>query len=49
VLRWRKLTIAATRSPRPALALWYAAHNLGVNTDTANMDFATLPWRQELQ
>ena len=45
VLRWRKLTIAATLAAA-ALALWYAAHNLGVNTDTANMISATLPWRQ---
>ena len=28
------------------LAGWYAAGNLGVNTDTANMIAATLPWRQ---
>src|SRR5687768_903667 len=29
-----------------ALAAYYAAGNLGVNTDTANMISATLPWRQ---
>jgi hopanoid biosynthesis associated RND transporter like protein HpnN len=29
-----------------AFALWYAAGNLGVNTDTANMIAPTLPWRQ---
>lgn len=29
-----------------ALAGYYAAGNLGVNTDTANMIAATLPWRQ---
>ena len=33
--------LAARRSPR-----WYAARNLGVNTDTANMISAELPWRQ---
>ncbi len=45
VLRRRKLTIAATLAAA-AVALWYAASNLGVNTDTANMISATLPWRQ---
>jgi len=45
VLRRRKLTIAVTLAAA-VLALWYAAHNLGVNTDTANMISATLPWRQ---
>jgi hypothetical protein len=29
-----------------ALAGWYAAGNLGVNTDTANMISPTIPWRQ---
>ena len=29
-----------------ALAAWYAAGNLGVNTDTANMIAPTIPWRQ---
>jgi hopanoid biosynthesis associated RND transporter like protein HpnN len=29
-----------------ALAAYFAANNLGVNTDTANMISATLPWRQ---
>ena len=29
-----------------ALAAYYAAGNLGVNTDTANMIAATVPWRQ---
>lgn len=29
-----------------ALAAWYAAGNLGVNTDTANMISPTIPWRQ---
>jgi len=28
------------------LAGWYAAGNLGVNTDTANMISPTIPWRQ---
>jgi uncharacterized protein len=46
VLRWRLLTIAAGVAAA-AGALWYAAHNLGVNTDTANMISATLPWRQD--
>ena len=29
-----------------AVAAWYAAGNLGVNTDTANMISPTIPWRQ---
>jgi hopanoid biosynthesis associated RND transporter like protein HpnN len=29
-----------------AFAIYYAAGNLGVNTDTANMIAATVPWRQ---
>jgi len=29
-----------------ALAAWYAAGHLRINTDTANMISATLPWRQ---
>jgi hopanoid biosynthesis associated RND transporter like protein HpnN len=29
-----------------AAAAWYAAGNLGVNTDTANMIAPTIPWRQ---
>jgi hopanoid biosynthesis associated RND transporter like protein HpnN len=29
-----------------AAAAWYAADNLGVNTDTANMIAPTIPWRQ---
>jgi hopanoid biosynthesis associated RND transporter like protein HpnN len=45
VLRWRKVTIVAMLAAA-AFALWYAARNLGVNTDTANMISATLPWRQ---
>jgi hopanoid biosynthesis associated RND transporter like protein HpnN len=28
------------------LAMWYAARNLGVNTDTANMIAPTIAWRQ---
>src|SRR5688500_13637706 len=47
VLRRRKLTIVVTLAAAAA-ALWYAASNLGVNTDTANMISATLPWRQNL-
>ena len=31
------------------LRLYYAAGNLGVNTDTANMIAPTMPWRQHLQ
>jgi predicted RND superfamily exporter protein len=45
VLRWPKLTIIATLAAAGG-ALWYAAGNLGVNTDTANMISASLPWRQ---
>ena len=40
-----RLAAAATLA-LGALAGWYAAGNLGVNTDTANMIAATIPWRQ---
>jgi hopanoid biosynthesis associated RND transporter like protein HpnN len=46
VLEWPKLTIV-TMLAASAGALWYAAVNLGVNTDTANMISASLPWRQD--
>jgi hopanoid biosynthesis associated RND transporter like protein HpnN len=40
-----RLTAAVTLG-LAALAAWYAAQNLGVNTDTANMIAPTIPWRQ---
>ena len=40
-----RLTAAAALA-LTALAAWYAAGNLGVNTDTANMISPTIPWRQ---
>src|SRR5688572_25568971 len=40
-----RLTAAATLA-LAALAAWYAAGNLGVNTDTADMIAPTIPWRQ---
>jgi hopanoid biosynthesis associated RND transporter like protein HpnN len=40
-----RLTAAATLA-LALLAAWYAAGNLGVNTDTANMISPTIPWRQ---
>ena len=46
VLRWRKLAIAVSLLAT-ALAAFYAAGHLGVNTDTANMISATLPWRRD--
>ena len=45
ILRRRKLAIVALLAAA-ALSVWYAARNLGVNTDTTNMMSATLPWRQ---
>ena len=45
ILRWRKVAIVVLLAAAVA-SLWYAAHNLGVNTDTTNMISATLPWRQ---
>jgi hopanoid biosynthesis associated RND transporter like protein HpnN len=45
VLARPRLTALATLA-LGALAAWYAAGNLGVNTDTANMIAATVPWRQ---
>jgi hopanoid biosynthesis associated RND transporter like protein HpnN len=40
-----RLTAAATLAIG-VLAVWYAAGNLGVNTDTANMIAPTIAWRQ---
>ena len=40
-----RLTTAVTLAVG-ALAAWFAAGNLGVNTDTANMIAPTIPWRQ---
>ena len=45
ILRWRKIAIVALLAAA-VLSVWHAAHNLGVNTDTANLISATLPWRQ---
>ena len=45
VVAWPRLIAAATLA-LGALAAWYAADNLGVNTDTANMISPTIPWRQ---
>jgi uncharacterized protein len=44
-LRWRKLVIAVLLAGAIA-SVWYAAHHLGVNTDTTNMISRELPWRQ---
>ncbi len=49
---WARAVVARPRSVAiatlalGALAAWYAAGNLGVNTDTANMISPTIPWRQ---
>jgi hypothetical protein len=45
VLAWPKLVTTATLLAG-GLAVYYTAGHLGVNTDTANMISATLPWRQ---
>jgi hopanoid biosynthesis associated RND transporter like protein HpnN len=45
ILRWRKLAIV-TLLGAAVLSVWYAAHHLGVNTDTTNMMSPTLEWRQ---
>jgi hypothetical protein len=45
VLRFRKVTVLITLGAA-GLGAYYAARNLGVNTDTANMISAALPWRQ---
>ena len=42
----RPRLVAAATFGLAALAAWYAAGNLGVNTDTANMIAPTIPWRQ---
>jgi hopanoid biosynthesis associated RND transporter like protein HpnN len=45
ILRWRKVAIV-TLLGAAFLCVWYAAHHLGVNTDTTNMMSPTLTWRQ---
>jgi uncharacterized protein len=45
ILRWRKLAIVAPLGAA-VLCVWYAAHHLGVNTDTTTMMSPTLEWRQ---
>jgi hopanoid biosynthesis associated RND transporter like protein HpnN len=45
ILRRRKTAIVVLLGAA-ALSVWYAAHNLGVNTDTTNMMSASLSWRQ---
>ena len=45
ILRWRKVAIV-TLLGAAVLCVWYAAHHLGVNTDTTNMMSASLAWRQ---
>ena len=45
MLRWRKVAIV-TLLGAAVLSVWYAAHHLGVNTDTTNMMSPTLAWRQ---
>src|SRR5262252_6804280 len=45
ILRWRKLAILALLAAA-GLSVWYAAHHLGVNTDTTNMISPALSWRQ---
>ena len=45
ILRWRKVAIV-TLLGAAFLSVWYAAHHLGVNTDTTNMMSPKLAWRQ---
>lgn len=45
VIAWRKTTIVLVLG-LAALSLNYAAGHLGINTDTANMISAELPWRR---
>ena len=45
ILRWRKVAIV-TLLGAAFLCVWYAAHHLGVNTDTTNMMSPKLAWRQ---
>jgi hopanoid biosynthesis associated RND transporter like protein HpnN len=45
ILRWRKVAIV-TLLGAAVLSVWYAAHHLGVNTDTTNMMSPKLAWRQ---
>ncbi len=42
----RPRLVAAAALALSAFAAWFAAGNLGVNTDTANMIAPTIPWRQ---
>src|SRR5690606_25700652 len=44
--RFRK-TVVAVSLLAAAAALTYAAQNLGINTDTADMISPELPWRQD--
>jgi hypothetical protein len=46
VLRWPKAVVVAGLLCG-GLSIQYAAGNLGINTDTANMISAQLPWRQD--
>ena len=46
VLRFRRDS-RSRQLDAAALGAYYAARNLGVNTDTANMIAAELPWRQD--
>jgi hopanoid biosynthesis associated RND transporter like protein HpnN len=46
VLRFRKAAIIVVLAAASG-AVWYAAENLGVNTDTTNMISAELPWRRD--
>jgi hopanoid biosynthesis associated RND transporter like protein HpnN len=45
ILRWRKLAIVVLLAGAVA-SVWYAAHHLGVNTDTTTMISPELAWRQ---
>jgi hopanoid biosynthesis associated RND transporter like protein HpnN len=45
ILRRRRLAIV-TLLGLAVFCVWYAAHHLGVNTDTTNMMSPTLAWRQ---
>jgi hopanoid biosynthesis associated RND transporter like protein HpnN len=45
ILRWRKVAIV-TLLGAAVFSVWYAAHHLGVNTDTTNMMSPKLAWRQ---
>jgi uncharacterized protein len=51
--RWVELVIGFSKTVlllsfvAAGAAIWYAAGNLGINTDTADMISPTLPWRQD--